>query len=112
MLPVELLVAGFTSCAIGVIVVLFLAGRFSRSPVSMASSGPEEKKETQWKAEDPQPPWTVVGTRGDPRRTHPLYKKLAVISGEVNALTAAQVKERLEKLGFCKRYIFHLGPCS
>ena len=47
--------------------------------------------------------WLVMGNRGKPRKTHPLYKKLSAISMEVNALTLVEVKEKLKNLGFSNR---------
>ena len=38
-------------------------------------------------------------TRPTKSRTHPLYKKLAVLNGEVNRLKSEEVKEKLSELG-------------
>ena len=37
------------------------------------------------------------------RRTHPLYKKLSGINGEVNALSRGQLKQRLRELNMESR---------
>ena len=43
--------------------------------------------------------WRVPG-----RRSHPLYKKLASLSGEVNGLSNDKVKQKLAVLGLSDRY--------
>lgn len=43
--------------------------------------------------------WRVPG-----KRCHPLYKKLAALSGEVNGLSNDKVKQRLAELGLSDRY--------
>ena len=52
---------------------------------------------------EPEETWTVVGHKGAPGRTHPLYKKVSLINGQVNACAVAEVKEKLQELGLCKR---------
>ena len=42
--------------------------------------------------------WTVVGPAGKPMRTHPLYKRVAALNGEVNMLSIVEVKERLREM--------------
>ena len=39
-----------------------------------------------------------------PLRTHPLYKRIAVLSGQVNAMRLAEVKEALQKRSLASRW--------
>ena len=77
-------------------------------PHNMACSSKEAKDSSFTPLESTEPEagegsWTTVGYRGAPNRTHPLYKKLSIISGQVNARTVAEVKAQLQEFGLCKR---------
>ncbi len=92
---------------VGLAVIVLLASYLLHLQRTMAVSSPVssyEKEDTlSGQAEDP--PWTVVDARGKPnRKNHPLYKKVAVISGEVNALSPAEVRQRVGALRLSKRY--------
>ena len=43
--------------------------------------------------------WRVPG-----KRSHPFYKKLSALNGEVNSMSLHSVRQRLAKLGLCDRY--------
>ena len=96
------LLLGLVVCFAG-LVVFWLLRPLPSAPRSMAACTLEKEKDIR--EERTPDSWTVVGDRGRPWRSHPLYKKLSAISGQVNALTVREVKERLDQLGLCKRYL-------
>ena len=68
-------------------------------PVNDGQSGPPRgmpagsaKAGGLWVAED-------VAEMQEERRTHPLYRKLSSMNGEVNAMSRGQLKQRLRELG-------------
>lgn len=61
------------------------------TPVSVITSQPSE---TNWVVADHQP---------ERLKRHPLYKRMAVLNGEVNMLPLAEVKQRLGQLNLCTR---------
>ena len=47
----------------------------------------------------------ALAAAGRPLRTHPLYKTIAALSGQVNAMRTAEVKEMLKKRGLVSRCV-------
>ncbi len=118
----NLLLAGFATLLIGLGLVVLLAIRRRGSPSSMALSSPIEPSDRPATtvpvvscaaaSQEPVPvaeqahgpPWTAVGPGGRPgKRTHPLYKKVATINGQVNGLSPSELKQRAEQLALSIR---------
>jgi len=94
------------SCILVSLVVLlaifWLAASLSRPAKKSMASPPQEHDDerehgnTQLASEGE---WTVAGPAGKPMRTHPLYRRVAALNGEVNMLSVVEIKERLKENG-------------
>ena len=110
---------GFVLLAVAVYVLVVTAWLFARC----RGRGMAGKPEGDEHSEAPEPPRGRTDARGlwvtedvreaDPGgRTHPIYKKLASLSSEVNSMSRGQLKQRLRDLGLEPRLVHQLLPDS
>ena len=67
----------------------------------MAAKPEEDGAEGEGSGTDASGLWVAQGCATEQRgpRSHPLFKKLASLSGEVNSMSRGQLKQRLRELG-------------
>lgn len=107
--PVDIFLCIFVSFAL--LAVFWLAGSYLRLAQSTMASPPQEHQErkdtsTAVSVDTPQPSeknWVVADDQPERLKRHPLYKRMAVLNGEVNMLPLAEVKQRLGQLNLCSR---------
>lgn len=90
--------------------ILWLTASLSRPAKKSMASPPQEHDDerehgnTQLQLAS-EGEWTVVGPAGKPMRTHPLYRRVAALNGEVNMLSVVEIKERLKEMDLSCRYV-------
>lgn len=82
--------------------VTHTSGEEGRQP---SSSGAEGKQPSPAEAEGEG--WTVAGSG---KFSHPVYKKLSSLSGELNGLPLSSVKEKLSALNLSSMYVRTAAP--
>lgn len=90
-------------CARALIVDLARAVWRWSLPARMASNA--DPLEIQGRAKDGLWVAESAGALQGERRTHPLYRKLSSMSGEVNAMSRGQLKQRLRELNMEPKYV-------
>ena len=111
--PVDIYLCVFVCFAL--LAVFWLAASYLRLAQRTMASPLQEHQERKIERKDTSTPlstdtpqssetnWVVADDQPEKLKRHPLYKRMAVLNGEVNMLPLAEVKQRLGQLNLCNR---------
>ena len=111
--PVDIYLCVFVCFAL--LAVFWLAASYLGLTQRTMASPPQEHQERKVERKDTSTPlstdtpqfsetnWAVADDEPVKLKRHPLYKRMAVLNGEVNMLPLAEVKQRLGQLNLCNR---------